>query len=215
MKANQQHQRYQKQKQQDNDNEPERKRPAFNPVEDNTTAKIHKVSLSPNQQNNDKNSSSSSSKKKKNNAHITSLSNDVLGKIFQYLKFVDGPLKMTETCRHFAKTLDTQFLVQSSSGIGKVLLRKALLANNKEIETILRDDLRVEDDVLNCGHCDHTDRAIVRRCNAPPRHRGEDDDRSDEYYEQTRYECKRMMYICKECTISSDVYCAICDTYGT
>jgi hypothetical protein len=131
------------------------------------------------------------------------------------LKFVDGPLKMTETCRHFAKTLDTQFLVQSSSGIGKVLLRKALLANNKEIETILRDDLRVEDDVLNCGHCDHTDRAIVRRCNAPPRHRGEDDDRSDEYYEQTRYECKRMMYICKECTISSDVYCAICDTYGT
>jgi hypothetical protein len=119
---------------------------------------------------------------------------------------------MTETCRHFAKTLDAQFLVQSSSGIGNDLLRKALQANNKEIETILRDDVRVEDDVLNCGHCDHTDRAIVRQCNAPPRHRGEyDDDRYDDYY----YECKRMMYICKECTISSDVYCAICDAYGT
>lgn len=144
--------------------------------------------------------------------HITSLSNDILGKIFQYLNLVDGPLQMTETCHHFAKSLDKRVVVHNSCGVDNKLLRKALLANNTDMEAILRDDSRVKDNITSCcNNCDHTTRELVKKCNAPPIF----------YFDENNYdpddvdECNHMKYICKECTVCSDVYCYVCDTYGT
>lgn len=103
-----------------------------------------------------------------------------------------------ETCKRFAK-MDKQFVVQNSY-VQNQLLLKAILASDVEMENILRMDTRIEDDIPNCGHCNHTNRSFVKECFESLHEYG------------TCRGRKRLEYICQDCMTRR--VCPCCDRYG-
>jgi hypothetical protein len=128
---------------------------------------------------------------------ITSLSNEIIGNIIQFLGLDDGPLRLMATCRHFASSLSEKNFAFHNSFVDAKLLVKTILKGNTTMEDVLRNDPRVQD-LPNCGHCDHTNRVSIVKCPTMKRQRGSS-------YVEAYYSCAECMKVFARCALCNDM----------
>jgi hypothetical protein len=104
------------------------------------------------------------------NGHMVSLSDELIGKIFSFLKLYEGPLQLKQTCNRFS-SLPVELLVRHSHVDQQVFVDSLLLCrysrdctrSTRKIQDVIRK-LRGIADIPNCGHCDHSNRFAVEKC---------------------------------------------------
>jgi hypothetical protein len=120
---------------------------------------------------------------------LLSLSDEILGNVFRFLNFKDGPLQLSETCHRLSR-MNGSILIHNSCGVDNDLLVGAVLKGNRRAEEVLRNDPRITDPIPNCGHCDHTDRHATIKCFCG---------RPDHNATYFCSECERKVKYCQSC----------------